>query len=73
MGVYRRPDSPTWWMSLQVNGQRVRINTMVEDRRLAEDLFCAWKTRWRESVGSVPPPPTGSIPLRNSSRNISSW
>ena len=51
MGIYRRPDSPTWWMSMQVNGQRVRLNTMVEDRQLAEDLFCAWKaevarTRW---------------------------
>jgi integrase len=38
-------------MSLQVNGQRVRLNTMVEDRQLAEELFCAWKaeiarTRW---------------------------
>ena len=51
MGIYRRPDSPTWWMSLQVNGQRIRLNTMVEDRQLAKDLFCAWKaevarTRW---------------------------
>lgn len=44
MGIYRRPDSPTWWMSLQLNGHRVRLNTMVEDRRLAADLFCAWKT-----------------------------
>jgi integrase len=51
MGVYRRPDSPTWWMSLQLNGKRVRLNTMVENRQLAEDLLCAWKaevarTRW---------------------------
>lgn len=51
MGVYRRPDSPTWWMSLQVDGHRVRINTMVEDRQLAKELFSAWKaqvarTRW---------------------------
>ena len=44
MGIYRRPDSPTWWMSLQVNGQRVRLNTMVKNRQLAEELFCAWKT-----------------------------
>ena len=43
MGIYRRPDSPTFWMSLQVHGQRVRMNTMVEDRGLAGDLFCAWK------------------------------
>ena len=44
MGIYRRPDSPTFWMSLQLNGQRVRINTMVQDRQLAEEFFCAWKT-----------------------------
>src|SRR5438067_8766294 len=57
MGVFRRPDSPTWWMSLQVNGQRVRLNTMVEDRQLAEEFLCAWKvevarTRW---LGTPPP------------------
>ena len=44
MGVYQRRDSPTLWMSLQVNGQRVRLNTMVKNRQLAEELFCAWKT-----------------------------
>jgi site-specific recombinase XerD len=38
-------------MSLQVNGQRVRLNTMAEDRQLAEECWCAWKaeiarTRW---------------------------
>lgn len=57
MGIYRRPDSPTWWLSLQVHGQRVRVNTMVEDRPLAEEFFCAWKTevartRW---LGAPPP------------------
>jgi integrase len=44
VGIYRRPDSPTWWMSRQVNGQRVRLNTMVENRQLAEEFFSAWKT-----------------------------
>ena len=44
MGVYTRRDSPTLWMSMQLNGQRVRMNTMVEDRQLAEELFSAWKT-----------------------------
>jgi integrase len=38
-------------MSSQLHGQRVRMNTMVEDRHLAEELFHAWKaeiarTRW---------------------------
>lgn len=51
MGIYRRPDSPTYWMSLQIQGRRARLNTGVLDRRLAAELFCAWKaeiarTRW---------------------------
>ena len=38
-------------MSLQIDGHRVRINTMVEGRQLAKELFSAWKaevarTRW---------------------------
>ena len=57
MGVYRRSDSPTWWMSLQVEQRRVRLNTGVEDRRLAEEIFAAWKVevareRW---LGARPP------------------
>ena len=57
MGVYRRSDSPTWWMSLQVAQRRVRLNTGVEDRRLAEEIFAAWKVevareRW---LGARPP------------------
>lgn len=43
MAIYRRPDSPTWWMSLQLQGHRLRLNTMVEDRHLAQEIFCAWK------------------------------
>ena len=57
MGVYQRSDSPAYWMSLQVNGRRVRLNTMVQDRRLAEEIFSAWKVeqariRW---LGAPPP------------------
>ena len=59
MGIYRRPDSPTWWMSLQVNGQRVRVNTMVEDRSLAEEFFCAWKTEIARTRWLGAPPPDG--------------
>jgi len=57
MGVYKRPDSATYWMSLQIDGRRVRLNTMVQDRRLAEEIFSAWKAeqariRW---LGAPPP------------------
>ena len=59
MGIYRRPDSPTWWMSLQVNGQRVRVNTMVEDRQLAEEFLCAWKTEVARTRWLGAPTPDG--------------
>src|SRR6185436_11735355 len=59
MGVYRRSDSSTWWMSLQLNGQRVRRNTMVEDRQLAEEFFCAWKTEIARTRWLGAPSPDG--------------
>ena len=59
MGIYRRPDSQTWWMSMQINGQRARLNTMVEDRQLAEELFCAWKTEIARARWLGAPSPDG--------------
>ena len=59
MGIYRRSDSPTWWMSLQVHGRRVRVNTMVEDRPLAEEFFCAWKTEVARTRWLGAPSPDG--------------
>ena len=59
MGIYRRPDSPTWWMSRQVNGQRVRLNTMVEDRQLAEEFLSAWKTEIARTRWLGAPAPDG--------------
>jgi integrase len=43
MGIYLRPDSPHYWMSLQVKGKRRRLNTGISDRRIAEELFAGWK------------------------------
>ena len=43
MGIYARADSANLWMSLQVNGQRVRLNTGVSDRQVAEEIFAGWK------------------------------
>jgi integrase len=59
MGIYQRRDSPTFWMSLQVNGQRVRLNTMVEDRQLAEEFLCAWKTEVARTRWLGAPTPDG--------------
>lgn len=46
-------------MSLQVNGQRVRLNTMIKDRHLAEELFCAWKTELARTRWLGAPTPDG--------------
>ena len=43
MGIYVRPDSPHFWMSLQIDGKRRRLNTGISDRRVAEELFAGWK------------------------------
>jgi integrase len=59
MGIYRRPDSPHYWMSLQVKGTRHRLNTGISDRRIAEELLAGWKVelareRW---LGPAPAEP----------------
>jgi hypothetical protein len=43
MGIYLRPDSPHYWMSLQIDGKRRRLNTGMSDRCVAEELFAGWK------------------------------
>lgn len=57
MGVYKRPDVPDYWMSLQVHGQRVRMTTGTSDFRLTQEIFSAWRVelareRW---LGPAPP------------------
>jgi integrase len=46
-------------MSLQMNGQRVRVNTMVGDRQLAEEFLCAWKTEIARTRWLGAPTPDG--------------
>ena len=57
MGIYRRPDSPWYWMSLQIRGHRVRLNTMVDDPRLAKEIFAAWRTEVARQRWLGPPLP----------------
>ncbi len=45
MGVYRRNDSTTYWMSLVIDGKRVRQDTGVQERRVAGDIFAAWQVQ----------------------------
>ena len=51
MGIYKRPDAPEFWMSLQRDGERIRMSTQTSDLRLAQEMFAAWqaelaRTRW---------------------------
>jgi integrase len=54
MSLYRRKDSPTWWISVLRNGRRIRISTDTENKRLAERIHAKVLTeieegRWFES------------------------
>ncbi len=53
MGLYRRPDSPIWWMSFSANGKSFRKSTGTDNRRLAEKILAKVETqivegRWFE-------------------------
>ena len=39
MGLYRRHDSPVWWVSLTVNGKRYRKSTETEDKDFARRIL----------------------------------
>ncbi len=57
MGVYRRADSDTYWMALMMNGRRLRQDTTVQDRKVAEEIFAAWQVQVaRERWLGVPAP-----------------
>ncbi len=57
MGVYRRPDSDTYWMSRMIKGKRERQDTGVADRQVAEEIFAAWQVQLaREKWLGIPVP-----------------
>jgi len=63
MGVYRRTDAATYWMSLVIDGTRLRQDTGVQDRRVAGEVFAAWqvqlaRARW---LGISVPNPTHTV------------
>jgi len=51
-------------MSLQVDGKRVRMNTMVNDRRVAEDIFSAFKVEQAKAHWLGIPPSDGDHTLQ---------
>jgi integrase len=63
MGVYRRHDSSTYWMSLVIDGTRLRQDTGVQDRTVEGEIFAAWqvqlaRARW---LGLPTPTPQHTI------------
>jgi hypothetical protein len=63
MGVYRRTDSQTYWMSVKINGVRLRKNTGVCHRKAAEDIYDAWMVQLARErcIGRVQPEPEYTV------------
>jgi integrase len=58
MGVYRRTDAATYWMSLVSEGTRLRQDTGVQDRRVAGEIFAAWQVQLARARWLGLPAPT---------------
>jgi integrase len=59
VSLYRRPNSPHWWVRFQINGREVRLSAGTADRRQAEEFETAARGRaWRQAkLGERPPYP----------------
>ncbi len=58
MGVYRRTDAATYWMSLVMDGTRLRQDTGVQDRTVAGEIFAAWQVQLARARWLGLPAPT---------------
>ena len=58
MGVYRRTDAETYWMSLVIDGTRLRQDTGVQDRTVAGEIFAAWQVQMARAKWLGLPAPT---------------
>jgi hypothetical protein len=58
MGVYRRTDAATYWMSLVIDGTRLRQDTGVQDRTVAGEIFAAWQVQLARARWLGLPAPT---------------
>jgi integrase len=58
MGVYRRTDAATYWMSLVIDGTRLRQDTGVQDRTVAGEIFAAWQVQLARARWLGVPTPT---------------
>lgn len=58
MGVYRRSDAEMYWMSLVIDGKRLRQDTGVQDRTVAGEIFAAWQVQMARARWLGLPAPT---------------
>ena len=65
MGVYRRADSDTYWMSLISEGIRARRDTGVQDRKVAEEIFAGWQVQLARERWLGIPAPTPAHTVQN--------
>lgn len=50
MSLYKRKDSPFWWVKLSVNGRTVQKSTGTPDRRKAKEVHDRWAAQcWEEA------------------------
>lgn len=59
MGLYRRNDSTTWWMSFSVDGRSYRRATGTTDKKLADAILAKVKTqiiegKWFDKEEQIP-------------------
>jgi integrase len=55
--LYRRPDTPYWWVRFQIDGREIRLSSGTRNRRQAEEFETAARNRaWRQArLGEKPP------------------
>jgi integrase len=44
LSLYKRKDSPIWWISLNSKGGRIRLSTDTKNRKLAQDIEAKMRT-----------------------------
>jgi len=59
MSLYKRPNSPHYWVRFQLGGREVRLSSGTADRRAAEEFETSARSRaWRQvKLGERPPYP----------------
>ncbi len=50
MSLFRRPNSPHWWVRFQLDGREVRLSTRTSDRRQAEAYETVARNRAYEQI-----------------------